>query len=43
MVPLLPAFGLGVLAALGQAPLGLWPLALLGFGACRGPRLRPLA
>ena len=25
------AFGFGVLAASGQAPLGLWPLALLGF------------
>tara|TARA_Y100000815_G_scaffold102744_1_gene91572 strand:- start:1322 stop:2827 length:1506 start_codon:yes stop_codon:yes gene_type:complete len=25
------AFGLGIVAAAGQAPLGLWPLALLGF------------
>jgi apolipoprotein N-acyltransferase len=25
------AFGLGALAALGQAPFGLWPLTLLGF------------
>ena len=32
LTPLLPAFGFGVLAAMGQAPLGLWPLALLGFG-----------
>ncbi len=30
--PALPAaFGAGVLAAAGQAPLGLWPLALVGF------------
>ena len=28
---LLPAFGCGVLAALGQAPLSLWPVALVGF------------
>jgi apolipoprotein N-acyltransferase len=26
------AFGLGVLAALGQAPLGLWPATLMGLG-----------
>ena len=28
---LAPAFACGVLAALGQAPLALWPLALIGF------------
>ncbi len=30
---LLAAFGAGVLAAAGQAPMGLWPLALVGFAA----------
>lgn len=30
---MLAAFGAGVLAAAGQAPLNLWPLALLGFAA----------
>ncbi|MDR0809705.1 MAG: apolipoprotein N-acyltransferase, partial [Gemmobacter sp.] len=37
-----PAFLLGVLAAAGQAPLGLWPLALAGYaGIVRHVATRP--
>lgn len=40
------AFGLGVLAATGQAPFGLWPMtlaALAGIGALIAPIARPIA